>query len=290
MAEWYIFAIIAAVLSGLIPITEKKILRGLDALEFSAFFAFLNLVLVLPLVFYADMRIPFNVLALIFISSAIASVAFYNMIRCVKMAPVSSISPLTNLNSAFLAVLAYFFLGENLQFRHFAGIGMMILGAYVMEMEGHIKDFFEPVKKMIKSKILHLVLFSALLYPIASMIDKIVLSRIDVFQYVVAGHFFLFINFFAIVIHKNYSIKKLEVDFGHSFFWILLSSVLAVMSRLFQAKAISIAYVALVIPIKRMDSLIATILGGEIFHEKRLKQKALAATIMIFGVYLLASQ
>lgn len=289
MAEWYIFAIVAAVLSGLIPITEKKILKGLDPLEFSAFFAFINLVLVLPLVFYTDMRIPPNVLVLMFFSSAIASVAFYNMIRCVKMAPISSISPLTNLNSAFLAILSYFFLGENLQIRHFAGIGLMILGAYVMEMESHIKDFFEPLKKMIKSKILHLVLFSAILYPISAMIDKVVLSSIDVFQYMVAAHFFLFINFFTIVLHKHYSIKKLELDFGHSFFWVLMSSALAVMSRLFQAKAISIAYVALVIPIRRMDSLIATILGGEIFHEKHLKQKALSAVIMVFGVYLLLS-
>jgi len=289
MAEWYIFAIIAAVLSGLIPITEKKILKGLDPLEFSAFFAFLNLVLVMPLVFYTDMRIPLEILALMFISSAIASVAFYNMIRCVKMAPVSSISPLTNLNSVFLAVLSFFVLGEKLELRHFAGIGLMILGAYVIEMEGHIKDFLQPIEKMIKSKILHLVLFSALLYPIASMIDKVVLSRIDVFQYIVAAHFFLFINFSAIVIHKHYSIKKLEVDFGHSFFWILLSSILAVASRLFQAKAISLAYVALVIPIRRTDSLIATILGGEIFHEKRMKQKILSAAIMVFGVYLLAS-
>src|SRR3989344_4339909 len=119
MAEWYIFAIIAAILSGLIPITEKKILKGLDPLEFSAFFAFLNLVLVMPLVFYADMRIPLEILALMFISSAIASVAFYNMIRCVKMAPVSSISPLTNLNSAFLALLSFFVLGEKLELRHF---------------------------------------------------------------------------------------------------------------------------------------------------------------------------
>ncbi len=289
MAEWYIFAVLAAVLSGLIPVTEKKVLKGLDVLEFSCFFALMNLLLSIPLAFYIDLSMPLDVLAMIALSSLISSFAFYNMMRSVKAAPISTVSPLKNLNSTNLALLSYVILGEQLAPTQFMGIGLMVIGAYAMEMEGHVTNFMEPINRLVKSKVVHLVLLATLLYPISAMIDKVVLTKVSIYHYLIAAHFFIFLNFSFMVFWKHYNIKKLELDFEHSMGMIFLSSVLAVLSRLFQAKAMSLAFVSLVIPIRRMDSLIATIIGGELFHEKHLKQRVVSAIIMVVGVLLVVS-
>lgn len=289
MAEWYVYALLAGLFSGLVPIAEKKVLKGLDVLEFSAFFAFLNLLLTLPVIFYVDVRIPSGTLLLMYAASLIATAAFYNMIQAVKSAPVSLVSPFTNFNPAILAILAYFFLGERLAPHQMGGIAFIVLGAYVMEIEHHITDFLQPFRKMAKSNVVHHVALAGVLYSFSAMIDKVVLASVGVLQYLVTMHFFLFLNFFLLVLHKHYTIKKLELDFEHTFFWVFLSSVFAVTYRLFQSQAISLALVSLVIPLKRLDSLVSTIIGGEMFHEKHLKQKVFSALVMLLGVYLVAT-
>ena len=47
--EWFVFAIMAAIVSGIVPSIDKKILKNVSVLEFSVFFAIINAVLVLPI-------------------------------------------------------------------------------------------------------------------------------------------------------------------------------------------------------------------------------------------------
>jgi len=45
--------------------------------------------------------------------------------------------------------------------------------------------------------------------------------------------------------------------------------------------------VSLVIPIKRMSTLISTVVGGELFGEEHLLRKSVACLVMIAGAYLI---
>ena len=69
--------------------------------------------------------------------------------------------------------------------------------------------------------------------------------------------------------------------------WILVVALLTVGYRLAQMHAVKIAYVGLVLPVKRMSALFTTLIGGGIYHEHNLIRKAVSCIVMIVGVLML---
>jgi hypothetical protein len=61
-------------------------------------------------------------------------------------------------------------------------------------------------------------------------------------------------------------------------------SIFAIGARFAQAFAIKVAYVGLVVAVKRFASLVTTIIGRELCHEKNIMRKAGACLIIIFGM------
>ena len=87
---------------------------------------------------------------------------------------------------------------------------------------------------------------------------------------------------------------SLQFDYVSNFFSIFLPyagigiAILLIGIRFAQFKAMSLMYVALVLGVKRLYILIATIIGGELFHDSRILRKSIAAIIMVGGAILLA--
>lgn len=284
--EWYVFALLSALIAGLVPVVNKKILKKESALEFSAFFAITNAILSLPLLLFITADISAHILALLFAGSLMGVIGFFFVTKSLKLGNVSVISPFTNINPAILAVLAFVVLGEKLSIFQMIGIVIITIGAYAIECESRLSDLSRTFRKIIKSKVFHFIIVSATFYAFSSIIDKVVLSSISVMQYILVEHIFIALIFSSYMFAKNIDIRKLELDFRNAFAWILLASAMTISYRFFLAQAVSIALVSAVIPIKHMSSLVATIVGGEVFHEKHLKKNIFACIIMIFGAYL----
>lgn len=284
--EWYVFAIMAAVLSGLVPSINKKILKGMPALEFSIFFSLINAVLVLPIAFMVSFDIPLKILALLFAGSFFGVIGFLYVTKALKMFPVSVVSPLTNINPAVLLILAVFILGEKPTATQVIGISTIILGAYILESKKHPYEILSSIK-IEKTSVLYITFLSATFYSFSSVIEKTVLNAITPLQYILIAHIFIASIFSSIMLAKKSGLRKLELDFKKSFGWVFLASAMTVAYRLMQAQAVSMAFVSLVIPIKQLNSLISTAVGGTLFHEKDLGKKMLACAIMLAGVYLI---
>lgn len=69
---------------------------------------------------------------------------------------------------------------------------------------------------------------------------------------------------------------------------VFLLGFLFAMMHLCQMKAVVTGYVPYVLSIKRLAILFSVILGALIFKEKNLKQRAMAALLMIVGVAIIA--
>jgi len=68
--------------------------------------------------------------------------------------------------------------------------------------------------------------------------------------------------------------------------WIILVALLTVGYRYTQIEAIKYApAVALVLSVKRISVFFASIIGGKIFNEEKLLQKAIATAILIGGTF-----
>ncbi len=285
MVLWYHYALGSAIFTGLAAVVTKKTLLKEHAMEFSTVLAIFNFFVSLLMINYVNFAIPLDMIVLMYIASVFGAIAFLYTAKAIRHMEISVSSPLMNFNPAILAVLALVFLGEALSLSQIGGILLLIAGAYVLEVDHKISDLKEPIKKMFKSKYVHYIFIAMVLYAFSSVLDKIILSSIDAFTYLVVIQLFLAVNFIIMIylFHDGWHGIKHGIQSAGK--WILLVAVLTTSYRLLQAQATTMAYVSLVVTVKRMGSLFAVIIGGEMFHEKGLRLKILASVIMIVGMY-----
>ncbi|MBW6451197.1 MAG: EamA family transporter [DPANN group archaeon] len=200
---------------------------------------------------------------------------------------ISVVSPLLNFNPAIVAILAFLILGDKLTTIQISGMVILMFGAYLLETKKGNNNFIQTMKKLIALKYIHYLGISFVFYGFSSIIDKFVLGFITPITYIVVIQFFIAINFVIMIYlfhNRMIGIKKGIMRAGK---WIFIVAIFTTSYRLLQSQAISMAYISLVIPIKKLSTIFSTIIGGEMFHEKHLLKKTIACVVMLVGVYLI---
>jgi len=282
--QWYIFAILTALLTAAAAIVEKKTLLKEHAMEFSTVLAVFNFFIVLVLLPYINFNFSLKILAMIYTASVFATIAFLFVAKAVRHMDISIVSPLLSFSPAVVAVLAFFILGERITYLQLFGILLLILGSFVLEAENHnTKKIFT---KKFKSNYFYYIILALILYGFCSILDKFILNNISPLTYIPIVHFFIAINFIILICIFHNGFEGIKHGIKSAGKWIFLVAVLVTGYRLSQAQAISMTYVSLVIPIKRMSAFFATVVGGRVLHEKNLAKRTLACIIMLAGSFL----
>jgi len=287
---WLIYALTAALLTAACSIFQKKTLFKEHAMEFSTVLALFNMVLALPFFFFVDFSsLILKPLVYMFFASILAAVAFLLIAKAVRHMEISSVSPLLIMGPGLTAFLAFVFLGEKLTATEISGICLLLIGAYILETK-EIKHLLEPLKVFKESRYIHFILIALILYSITSLFDRIVLAHYNLTPetYIAFIHIFLAINFFIMLAFFHDGIKGIKHGIKTAWRPILIISVLVISYRFFQANAVKLARVGLVVSVKKISVLFTVVLGGEIFHEKNLVKKTIASVIMILGIILIA--
>lgn len=297
MIPWYVFTLLSAVFVALSHIARKKVLYNEHALEFSS----MRSLVIMLLAFFLLPWVNFDLLTaeiviLFFVIGTIASFATIFLSKSMRHMEISTVGPLTNISPIFLLILTYFFLGEKINLQQLGGIGLVVFGGYVLNVDHKLSDLKRPVVKFFKSKYYHFLLFSLVLYSITAFLDKVVIDKMLAIGFGKSGIYtatffiwlFMGINLLVILYWKYDFIKGLRHGIKVGKVWTVVAGVCSVVASLFYFQAISMQFVSLVIPIKRFSTLLTTIIGGEIFHDKNLWIKVTACVIMIFGATLVA--
>ncbi|RME30735.1 hypothetical protein D6789_04760, partial [Candidatus Woesearchaeota archaeon] len=85
----------------------------------------------------------------------------------------------------------------------------------------------------------------------------------------------------------RFDMGDLKKDFREDGKWLALAGALFFISILLGLKTLELAPVSLAIPIRRTSALFSIVLGGRMFHEKNIKRKLSAATLMVLGAALI---
>jgi len=286
--NWLIFALGAAFLSSLAAIINKEVLFKEHSTEFSATFAFIIVLISLPMIPWVEFNLSIKVWSLIFSTAFFAAVGFLMIIKALKYMDISIASPLRNFGPAILLIVAFFSLGEKIAPLQILGILILVLGAYVLEINLKKHDLLEPLKYIWKSKYIHFVFISMMSYAISSVFGKYTLNFIKPFTLVFFEQIFiavLLLSFLAAKFDGLHGVKHGIKKFG---WMIVMAAVFTISYRLLQTEAMAITSVSLVIPIKRLDTLFSTLIGGKILKEHGLKIRFLACIVMILGATLIA--
>lgn len=284
---WLVYALFSAIFMSFSEIFQKKALFKERSIEFGlerSVFAFFMVLILTP---FIDWNISPITLLIVFFVSLIFAIGDLYRSKGYKHLPISSAAPFYNFLPAFVAILSFFLLGETLNLKQILGIVVLMTGAYVLEVDHNLHSILSPIKKMVRSKFIHIIFIALLLFAIGSIFEKQIIDfYLEPLQFLFLFLLFFSLNYFLISFFKNgvkgiiKSFKQAKIDsFFSALFWNL--------EIFFYFMALKLQMVSLVMPIKRLHTIFTTIGGGTIFKDKGLYLKATACIIMFIGVLLI---
>jgi uncharacterized membrane protein len=96
-----------------------------------------------------------------------------------------------------------------------------------------------------------------------------------------------FVNLVIFYLMSNGKVKNIVAVFKKEWWATIGAGLSLVLQTLFYAMALEVAEIALVLPVKRLSILMATIVGGKMFHEKNIMLNTIIGLIMLVGVWLM---
>lgn len=280
---WFAFASCSALLSAAAAIMQKKVLLRTHALEMSFLLSLVILLLSLYVPFSLNITaLSRGALLLVLGKSVLGGMAFLCVMMALERGQISSVLPLLGLTPAITALASYLFTGEHLQRWEWGGIGLVVAGTYVLERrpaEGRWAGVSSP--RLLTG---HYYIAGALaLFAVSSVADKVLVSgyRTDPRIVLVYQHI-VYCLVFGVLLWVRAVPLRVVVQKGREH-WPFLAAigVLTVAYRFTQLEATRDAPVALVLAVKRTSILYASLLGGKLFSDDRLKMKLAGASLIV---------
>jgi drug/metabolite transporter (DMT)-like permease len=282
---WFYLAIGSAIIWGATAAIQKNILHGEHAISFATSSAIMTVIFSLILLPFIKIDFSLFVWGLLVLSGILSGSAYYLGAKGFKYLSLSEASPLYNLGTVIAVFLAVTLLGEKLTLPQMAGITLIILGTYVLELRGN--KFFSPFIKVFKSEKIHFVLWATFLSSILTVLSKYILGFVEPLTFMFV-HLSLAAAFLTLLVFTRHrGIKDIKQGFRAHKTAIILISLLTVMGGLTDVFALNLGEVALFLPVMRTWTLVAVIFGGTFYKEGHMRNRIIATTIMLVGVFII---
>jgi uncharacterized membrane protein len=273
--NWILFALISAVFLALKKVLIKQELFLIDPLPLlllislsSAFFSFL---FINPQNIFLSPSL-FGFLAL---KGFMIAISWYAISQAYKNLPISTVAPLEILGEKALP-LQYF------------GIILLLFSAYILELK-NISDFFRPLQRF-QNIFFGYILLSLLTSAFSAIIDKHIIYDSEKFLLLFWFYVFLSLFYFVFLMFSSRRSLFFSLFQKKTLVSIFLIALLAVLSDYFYFTAVAIpgTLIVLIIPLRRLANVFATVLGGSFFKEDRFWYKGGVALLMVLGAILMS--
>jgi len=252
--------------------------------------AWLRLVFSLPLLLIIFLFIPVPKLDKEFYTAfalslplEIASIILY--IKALRLSPLSLTLPFLALTPVFLIIVSFIMLGERVSFAGVMGILFISAGSYTLNISKIKEGIFAPLRAITKEKGSVLMIAVALIYSFTSSLGKMAIKHSSPLFFGITYYAALAILFTPIVLYKRKS-GKIE---GRTILAVTLPGIFYSLMVISHMIAISLAYVAYVITIKRMSLIIGVLYGYFFFKEKNIRESLFGAMLMFIGFVMIVT-
>lgn len=287
---WALLALSAALLTSFNPILYKRILRDVDTLGAVWSITLLSLPLLASFTFLLGPRVPridwvffLGVLG----SAALNAIAQLASARALKLAEASLVTPLLIFSPVFTLLIGAIFLGENPSARGLLGIGLVLVGAYLLNYESG-RGWMEPFKSLALTPGVVLVLFAGLLWAITPLFEKTAILHTQPedsgFTALAATAFLVAILTPATLARRRSALSKLE---GHRQD-VILAALIAGTAPVLGYTALSIGLVGYVTTLFKISTLLTVIWSFLFLGERGWVRRLPASVLMVIGAVLLA--
>ncbi|MFA5135195.1 MAG: DMT family transporter [Patescibacteria group bacterium] len=279
----FLFAIVASVVFAIREGTNKKLTERMDVSVLVWASTLLSLVFfAIALAVEGMPEIEPSYWIIFPIAVASATTTSVLLIRAIQCSPLSLTLPFLSFSPAFMIFTSYIMLHELPNTWGIIGIGCIVVGSYLINLEKTRQGFLAPLKAIWHERGSFYALIVALIWSVASNIDKMALERSSAFFYLLTVNIGVLIPLTAYVLYtRKRFVQQTKAHIG------LLATVAALSSigSTFQMLAIARILVPYVIAIKRGGTILGSIVLGKIFfHEKNIAYRLVGATAMIIGI------
>ena len=287
MNYWILLVIVSALLLTGQDLIKKRMLQNEHARKYTTTRYLVLALLGFLFVPFLQTTLTFEILFILYLASVGACFGILYLTRAIKHMDISVCTPLTNIMPAFLLLFAFLFLREKPALLQIGGIFLLLVGAYLLEIRPHTHRSLDPLKELIKSRYMHYLLFSIIVFAMLAVFEKYYITN---FVQPLTYFFFFFIftalNFLFLHWYR-FGLKEIRRELSMNYAGYIFGGIFSVGAAVTYFVALMYVPVTLVIPLRRSTTLFTTLLGGRMFKEENSGMKALACGIMILGAYLI---
>jgi drug/metabolite transporter (DMT)-like permease len=286
--SWVFLALICALSLALADTASKKWLAHAPADSLTLIRSGLPGVVLLPALFWIDftgLPVAFWGWVLAAMPLEILAMALYT--RAIQASPLSQTLPYMAFTPVLAVLTGWVLLGETVSGRGLAGILMVALGAWGLNLEHagwHPRTWLLPFRAMLGQRGARLMLMVASIYAVTAALGKGAVGYMDGASF--GALYFIVLGACAFLYYglRAPSAVKGALQAGpHA--W-LVAGLLAFMV-ITHFLALAQAGTAYMIAVKRTSVLFGIILGAWVFREARLAQHLGSALLMVLGVALI---
>jgi drug/metabolite transporter (DMT)-like permease len=288
--EWLPLALLSAFCIASADALTRKYLQGYRARELVIVRFAMPGILLLPLLamqpmpelpiefwYWAAALVPLEVLAMLLYVQAIRDTSLTLTLPYLSFTPV------------FNTVTGYVLLGETVTLSGFSGIMLVVLGAWLLNIEharGERFDVLAPFRAIVSERGSRLMLITAALYSLTSVLGKGALAYttplfFGTMYYVVIGFAVVVVFSFGNRAAVNVLWRKPVAHMAIGLFMSIM-----VLSHFYAIQYIEVAYM---IAVKRSSLLFGMVYSVLLFHERARIEHFFAGAMMVAGVYLIAA-
>lgn len=300
MEFWVILSLAGALFQALEFAIKKKLLQSKGLNNLTACLAFIGASLIFWLMYISqsDGIFWFPDLSLRFWNGMFWSV-FLNVLavwffyRAIDLAELSYLSPFMALTSLSMIVPPMFILGEMPTLQSFVGIGVVVIGAMLIDFKPHKKEENQTMVNRNNKKGKLYFSMTALCYTFAPTALKVAVVESSPIFTSFLSHLLIGVSFilFIFLFKEKNRINELcknKIMRKRFFIGIVLAAIAIAAANGSINFALKIADVSNVMAIKRVMPIFALLIGIFYFKEKKdLLKKFIATIIMIIGAILI---
>ena len=286
MILWYYLAILAAIFTAVSTLIEKYALNKEHATQYSASLSAIAAIVPLVLIPFATLaNINLYTVVVIYLISFFGAWAYLVQARLYRHSNISISTPTANtLPNVFIAVIAFFFLGEKLQLFQYASIAVLIAATYLMFVNGK-----QSLWGRAKSGFIPMLINASITTAVSWVLIKYVLNlNVSPFTLLILSQAFIGINmviFMQLKFGGLGEIKKMIIQYPAA---LISSSIALVLYRILFYVALTGADVSIAMPLRTSVFIILTVLLCSIFFkEDNLAKRIVLSLIMIAASYVL---
>jgi drug/metabolite transporter (DMT)-like permease len=216
--------------------------------------------------------------------------AMWLYMTAIRECPLSLTLPYLAFTPVFNIVTGYVLLGETISWAGFAGITLVVCGAWLLNLKaasnGQGLDILAPFRAIVRERGSRLMLATAALYSLTSVLGK------GALQYVSPGFFgpfyFVLLGVAASLIFASHDVRSWRALGRHPWAYLLVGLFMGAMvvTHFYAIERVEVAYM---IAVKRTSLLFGMLYGAWLFGETGLSRNLAAGMMMIAGVYLIVA-